>query len=61
MAKRGGLFSEAFAKLAHAICSITMPNGNDLGQWLIGIGHSDDATHWGRHPYLDAGYQAVGH
>lgn len=44
-----------------AICSITLPNGSDLGQWLIGNGHSDYVTRWGRHPYLDAEYQAAEH
>lgn len=40
-----------------AICSIDMPNGGDLGQWLIENGHSDYETRWGRHPYLDSEYR----
>lgn len=42
-----------------AICSITLPNGDDLGHWLIENGHSDYVTRWGRHPYLDSEYQAA--
>lgn len=42
-----------------AICSMTMPNGDDLGGWLIENGHSDYVTRWGRHPYLDAKYDAL--
>lgn len=42
-----------------AICSMSMPNGDDLGRWLIERGHSDYITRWGRHPYMDAEYRAA--